>query len=306
MDLAVITGKQVLMLFVCIAAGFIGAKSNVVKAAARKAFSDLLVYIIVPCMVVHSYMMEFHEEVLKNLAIVLGMGMILIPLGIMVGYLMTIPLKKDANRNMICFMIGFSNCAYMGFPLIQALFGDEGLLYASIYVTAFNIFVWSIGVVLMKGATSKKDVLKSVAGNPVFYAVFVGLLIYFFQIPVPEVLEAPLDMIGDMNTPLSMIITGMIIAYNPVGQIMKNYRVWVVVLGRLLIAPAISLVVVRLFGITGMVSQILVLLCATPTAALSSVFAVQYGRDEQLAAGSVVITTFLSVITLPVVAFLVS
>ncbi len=104
----------------------------------------------------------------------------------------------------------FSNAAYMGFPLIQAIFGDEGLMYASVYVTVFNILLWTIGYAVVSGQPDMKKVAKAVLTNPVLYAVVLGLVIYLCRIPVPSVIQSPLAYIGNMNTPISMLITGLL------------------------------------------------------------------------------------------------
>lgn len=201
---------------------------------------------------------------------------------------------------------GFANAAYMGFPLIQALFGAEGLVYASAYVTVFNILLFTAGVGLMSSERSARDILGSILKTPVIYAVAAGLLIYYLRLPVPSVLASAIGYLGGMNTPVSMMMTGILIAGCDLGALLKNARLWRTVAARLLLIPAACVAVFMALGIRGQAAQVVLLLEACPCAAITSVFAVRYRHDEDFACGLVVISTLLSVVTLPLVALLVT
>ena len=131
MELAVITAKQVAVLLLLIFAGFACVKTGAVKIEAKKAFSDLLLYLIVPAMVINSYLTEFDPKVLQNLLQSFALSTVLLLLGLVITFLLTLRIDKEKNTPILRFACIFSNAAYMGFPLIQALFGAEGLLYAS-------------------------------------------------------------------------------------------------------------------------------------------------------------------------------
>ncbi|WP_255407207.1 AEC family transporter [Oribacterium sp. WCC10] len=106
----------------------------------------------------------------------------------------------------------FSNAAFMGFPLIAALYGTEGLLYASSYNTVFNIIMWTYGYTMVSGKTKVKDIIRTLCTTPAIIAVPIGLFIYLTGCHVPEVIKQPISLIGGMNTPIGMIVTGMVIA----------------------------------------------------------------------------------------------
>ena len=144
MELALICAQQVIVLFLLIGAGVAAIKTGVLKPEGRQTLSNLLVYLVVPAMIVHSYMMDFSEEILHNLLAAFGLSV----LAILIGTVLTLALtarQKDRRAPIFRFASVFSNAAYMGFPLISALFGSEGLLYASAYVTVFNILLWTMG-----------------------------------------------------------------------------------------------------------------------------------------------------------------
>lgn len=130
-------------------------------------------------------------------------------------------LMKKEVRGIIRFATTFSNAAYMGFPLIQAMYGSEGVLYASVYVTVFNILLWTVGIVYVSESMSFKELLKKIVTCPPIISVAVGLVIFLARIPVADVLKDTFNVVGGMNTPLSMIITGITISQFPLLSILR-------------------------------------------------------------------------------------
>lgn len=302
MELAVITAKQVSVLFLLIFAGFSCVKTGAVKIEAKKAFSDLLIFLIVPAMVINSYLTEFDPKVLQNLLRSFALSTVLLLLGLVITFLLTLRIGKEKNTPILRFACIFSNAAYMGFPLIQALFGAEGLLYASAYVTVFNILLWTVGYAMVSGKVRPGEVLHSILTTPVLWSVLLGLTLYLCRVDVPELIRQPLQLVGSMNTPLSMIITGMLIAGSKPEKLLGSREIYRIILIRMLFIPLASFLLFRLLGVQGMAAEVVLLLEACPCAAITSVFAVQFGYDEDLAAGSVVITTFISIVVLPLCA----
>ena len=305
MELAMITAQQVIVLFLLIGTGALAVKTGVLKPENKQALSNLLVYIIVPAMIINSYRMEFSAEILRNLLAAFGMSILAILVGTAITLVLTAR-KKDSRTPIFRFACIFSNAAYMGFPLISALFGSEGLLYASAFVTVFNILLWTMGYGFVSGSSSAKEVVHSLVRTPVLYAVAAGLAIYLLQIPIPNLIAQPLELLAGMNTPLSMMITGMLIAAGSLKNIAADVHVWKLAAVRMLLIPAVCLVLFSLLGFHGTAAQVVVLLECCPAAAITSVFAVQFGHDESFAAGSVVLTTLLSIVVLPLCALIIT
>ena len=303
MELAWICAQQVAVLFLLIGAGALGVKMGWLKAEGRQMLSSLLVNLVVPAMIVNSYRMEFSMEILRNLLAAFGLSVLAILMGTVLTLLLTAR-QKDSRTPIFRFACVFSNAAYMGFPLISALFGAEGLLYASAYVTVFNILLWTMGYSMVSGSNSPRAIARSLLHTPVLYAMVVGLSIYLLQIPVPTLIAQPLELLGGMNTPLSMLITGILIASGDLGSILRDKHIWKLAGVRMLLIPAVCLAAFAVLGLLrfGMSAQVVLLLECCPAAAITSVFAVQFGHDEHFAAGSVVLTTLLSILILPLCA----
>ena len=303
MDLALITFWQVATLFLLIFTGALGVKTGVVPRAAKGIFANLLLYVIIPTMTVNSYLVEYTEEMSRGI----GRAFLYSALAMLLGLLVALLIHRSpANRNRaVCrFGSAFANAAYMGFPLIQALFGAEGLVYASAYVTVFNLLLFTAGVGLVSPQNSARDILKNILKTPVIYAVIVGLLIYYLRVPVPRVLADAIGYLGSMNTPVSMMMTGILIAGGGLGELVKNPQLWKTIAVRLLLIPAICIAAFAALGLRGPVAQVVLLLEACPCAAITSVFAVQYHHEENFAGSLVVVSTLLSIVTRPVCALL--
>lgn len=176
MELAQITAGQVVMLFLLIGTGIAAVKTGVLKPEGKQTLSNLLVYLVVPAMIVNSYRMEFSMEILHNLLASFGMSLLALLIGTGITLALTAR-RKDSRTPIFRFACIFSNAAYMGFPLISALFGSEGLLYASAYVTVFNILLWTMGYGFVSGSSDPKEVLHSLLHTPVLYAMVIGLCI---------------------------------------------------------------------------------------------------------------------------------
>jgi len=303
MQLAMITVQQVAVLFLLIFTGVAATKTGILRPEGKQTLSGLLVNVVVPAMILNSYRMEFSLEILRNLLAAFGLSVLAMLLGTAVTCLLTFR-RRDKRAAIFRFACIFSNAAYMGFPLISALFGSEGLLYASAYVTVFNLLLWTLGYGLASGKASARDLGRSLLRTPVLYAMVLGLTIYLFQLPLPTLIVQPLELLGNMNTPLSMLITGMLIGSGSLRTILADRQIWQLAGVRMLLIPAVCMGLFGLLGLLdlGTVSQVVVLLECCPTAAITSVFAVQFGHDESFAAGCVVLTTLLSILTLPLCA----
>ena len=132
-----------------------------------------------------------------------------------------------------------------------------------------------------------------------------GLVLYLGRVPVPDLIAQPIGLLGGMNTPLSMLITGIIIATSDLKAVIRRGALWQTILLRMLAVPAAAVLLCLATGTSGMVGAVVILLEACPCAAITSVFAVQYRYDEQLAAGAVVVSTLLSIAALPLFALFV-
>lgn len=148
MDLALISLKQVGIMFIMILLGFILVKLKLIDLSAKKSFSNLLVYLVVPCMIINSYNTTYDSSILINILWSFLASILLLFIGLIITFIITHFWEID-DKNILRFALIFSNAAYMVFPLIEAMFGKEGLIYASSFVSMFNILLWTIGYMIV-------------------------------------------------------------------------------------------------------------------------------------------------------------
>lgn len=303
MDLALITAKQVVELFIMIAAGVVLKKAGMIGKSEKCFLTGLLIKFVVPCMILNSYMGSMDSEILTNVWLSFVYSTVLCILGIVITLICS-GFVCVSDRGIFKFACSFSNAAYMGFPLIRALFGNEGIMYAGAYVTVFNILLWTIGCVFFSDKLSLKKLINNLLTCPPIIAVVAGLIISFCNVPVVDVLSEPIGMVGAMTTPLSMIITGVTMAECGVVQLLRKKNLFKAVLIRLIVIPAVSIGLFMILKISGTAAVVTLILEACPAAAITTMFAIQYKKDEQYAAAVVVMSTILSIITLPACAYL--
>ena len=217
---------------------------------------------------------------------------------------------KLEQKNILRFAMIFSNSAYMGFPLIEALFGSTSLIYASSFLTVFNILLWTFGYGLVSGSFNPKKVVVSILKTPVIYALILGLILFFCRVEVPSVIQTPIATIGNMNTPLSMFLIGMLMTKLNLKKVFSNLYMWLTIFIKLIICPFITLGILCLFktfiSLDSLMLQVIFVLMACPCVSITSVFAIQFGYDEDIAISSIVISTLLSMITLPLFTLFIS
>jgi len=280
--------------------GFIAKKRDIINQETRKKLSEMLVRITLPAMIIYSYNQEFSQELLENgrIMIVYSFGIHLFAI-IVSGFIFN-KFPEDTKK-ILKFVIIYSNCGYMGLPVLEALYGKIGIFYASIYITAYNIFTWTNGVMIFTGEKNIKAFKKALL-NPGIIAVFIGMIILLFSIKLPYPVLRTFEILGTMTTPLSMLIIGSLIADVKFKELFSGWALYYVSLIRLVIIPLLVLVVLRIMGIH---DEILLGACLTtvamPAAANTAVFAERYNGDSALASRIVAFTTIMSMVTIPII-----
>lgn len=290
---------QVLILFIFIGCGFVGAKKKFITTEGSKVMSDIILYFVTPCLIINSLNIQFDKAKFKGLLICLVSFMLIQIAAVFISKLL---FRKDAEKTLrvLRFATIFSNVGYMGIPLQKAVLGDEGVFYGSVCVAAFNIFVWTYGIICMSG-DKKKMSPKALLLNPGIIAVTIGLILFLFSIKLPLPIESAIGSMAELNTPLAMMVIGFNLAGSNVIAALKNKKIYLVTFLRLIAIPLISLFVLYLCGVRGNMLVSIVIAASAPVAAVTTVFSVKYGNDTELSVNLVALTTLLSIITMSAV-----
>ena len=286
--------SQVVVLFILIAVGFICGKLKILNETGSKAITDIVLFFATPCMIIKSYMRHFKTELLSDMLISLLISLLIHIFSIL---FVTVLFRKN-NKEIMRFAIVFSNAGYMALPLQQAVLGDIGVFLGASYVAVFNIVLWTYGVFCMERSHAGFS-FKKVLLNPGVLSVIVGIIIFVFSIDLPDILDSAINHIANLNTPLPMIIIGFYLSNIKFIELFKEKNNYIICFFRLIFIPAITLIVLILFGVRQNMLCSMIIAASAPTAAATTMFSVRYGHNPKLSVSAVSMSTLLSLITMP-------
>ena len=285
--------RQIAIMALLAAVGVYLSRKGFLFPQGTKDLGAILLRVIIPCVIVKSYITEFSRERLLELALSAGLALIGFILAMVISYLVF-----GKRRRLENFAASFCNAGFIGIPLAQAIIGEEGVFYIAASVALLNLFQWTYGVYIM---ADRKDAIsaKTIAKNPVVIAIVIGVVLFVSQIPVPGIVTSTLGYIAGMNTPIAMILMGTYLAKLPLKKLLDK-RAYGCVLFRLVIIPAVILLVFWVLPVSNAdIALAAFLAAATPVGANICVFAQQYDCDYEFSVVTVCLSTLLSVITVP-------
>lgn len=282
-------------MFLLIFIGWFLIKSGIITKQGQENLTDLVIYLILPCNIIKSFLIDFSTDVLRQCFDILILSILLQAFCVVFGKIVYRRHEPDRQK---CLQYGIicSNAGFLGNPVAEGVFGAAGLLLASIYLIPQRIMMWSSGLTIFTGGGNKKDVLKKVVTHPCIIACFLGLILMITQWKLPAVLNTTLSHLGGCNTALSMMVIGMILAEGDLKNI-RDKDIWIYSLFRMVLIPSLLLVVCRLLGLPKLVTGVSVLLTAMPAGATTSILAAKYHRCPEFAAQLVVVSTVISFAT---------
>lgn len=293
---------EVAVILILILVGYFTVKKGMFTKESLGSITSFLLYIVTPCLIVSSFLSAEPGKLdgwTMLLAVVLPALSIVISIAVSYLFFRREPLGR---RRVLRFSTVFCNVGFMGIPLVEGIVGSEGVLYGSFFIAVFNIFCWTYGYVMMGGGKVR---LKALLLNPGIIGIAIGLPLYLLNVPVPALIERPVELISALNTPLAMIVVGGYIAQVKLRAFVSDLAVYKMAVLRLVVAPLLYLALVWLLRPDETLLMSTVIQAATPVAANCVLFAVQYDSDAELASKSVAVSTALSVVTIPLLTVLV-
>lgn len=291
--------EQVGQLFLVILVGFYASKRKILNEEINNGLSSLLMTITLPLLIINSFNLEYNSEMFNNIINTLLYSIASFVIVIFISHLLYLKIKDNKNQ-VLRFATIFSNCGFMGFAIIQTLYGKEGLAYASIFLIIFSILIWSYGIMLFSGDKKIKSWTK-VLINPGIIAVLIGLVFMVFSIHLPVIIQSAIEMVGGMTTPISMIITGSIMAQVSITKEISNINLYYGVFSKLIIVPVVLYILASIFHINSLPLNVVIVCHAMPVAATAPIFSGLYDNNKDFAAFLVFISTLFSIVTIPLI-----
>lgn len=285
-------------LFTFVAIGIILNKMGIVPQSARGILTDMVIDVFLPCNLALSFRIEVNAELLKGLAVVFAAAWAVQLLSWILSRVLhnKYPL---ATKRVLQYATVCSNAGFIGMPIVESVFGAVGLMYASVAIIPQRIVMWSAGVSLFTEAPDKKTLVKKVATHPCIIAVYVGLVLMFFDPVLPVFVEKTVTSLGACSTPLSMILVGLIIADVADVKSIFSWDVFRFTIIRLGLIPGMTFLGCRLFGLNQIDTGVTVLLAAMPAGAMTSILSAKYHGDSEFASKIVVLSTIMTLVSLP-------
>lgn len=301
MDIMVVF-QTMLKLFLLLILGFVLFKCHIFDEYTNKKISALIVNVASPMLIISSIAgVEGSNKSIVFLMIGAGILMYIgfIILGKIINRIFPFP-KKDWPVYEC--MVVFANTGFMGYPVLLDVFGQEAVFYASLIHMAFNFFVYTYAIMcLTKGDDSEFKLNFKQLLTPGIILIFVGIFIYLFDIQLPSVLMDTINSVGSLTAPLSMMMIGSSLAVYPIKDSFTDWRSYVFAFVRLMIVPFVTMIMCRLLHIDAYYANITIITNAMPVGSMVLMLATQYNANVKIVTRNIVVSTLLSVSTIPIV-----
>jgi predicted permease len=301
MEISFLLFKQIAQFFIMIIMGYTLVKLKIVKSEDSKVLSMVCLYLIMPCVIINSFLIDFTPEKLKGLGLAVGVAIVIH----FVAWIFIKILGKVLNFNPVeKASVMYSNAANMVIPVAMSVLGDEWVLYSSAFVSVQLVLLWTHCKSML--SNEKGFELKKIYTNINLIAIFIGILLFITKIHIPSVLQGTLKSVGGTVAPISMIITGMIMAGAELKKVFSNGRIYLVLFFRMIFFPFIVFLIIYFTGITNvmdngaMILLVTFIATITPTASSITQMAQVYGNNEQYAGAINIMTTIASIMTMPI------
>lgn len=305
MNISILLMQQIVQLFLMIFMGYLIVKTGLVRDDDSKVLSKIILYLIVPCVIINAFQVDYTTDTVKGLLIAFAASVmtqvILLVVISVAGKLLHLNEVEVAS-------VYYSNSGNLIVPIVTFILGQEWVLYGCVFMSVQLVFLWTHCKKIISREASydwKKIIL-----NINMISIFIGVILFFTGIRLPEIIRNTLASVGTMIGPASMIVTGMLFAGMNLKQIFANKRVYFITFLRLIAVPLIALVLIKLSNLASFsadgnkIMLIVFLAIITPSASTVTQMCQVYGNDSRYASAINVMTTLLSIITMPVMVML--
>ena len=293
------TFSQMMVLFFAMLCGYAANKAHYLDAVGNRQIGSLALNVFLPCLILGNVTtgdLPPRSDILSFL------GVSLLFFGMAGVFLLTVPRflpGTPQERGVWRYMLFFANTAYVGYPVVLFLFGQEGLIYAVILNIPFNLLCYSLGPLLLVG-TRRFD-WRSIR-SPGLLISTVSLIIALSRFRPPAWFGETLSFVGDVTVPLSLILLGSLLAELPAGRVFADPKLWILSAVRLLVMPAALSVLLRLIGVPPLMTGVAVMEMGMPAAANGSMMCLEHGGDIDAMSSLIFLSTLLSLVTIPIIA----
>ncbi len=306
------------MMFFIVIFGAVLKKTGVLKEESRSVITDLVLYGFLPCNIINSFRMEFNLDILKKFALVLGISLLVQAISYILSRIL-FNWRPAEIKGVMQYCTIVSNSGFLGLPLVEGVYGAEGMMYASVFIIPMRVMMWSAGIACFTTSPDMKSVIKKVAVHPCIIAVYIGLALLIFQRPLDslyqglvlnagplgtaiqilvQALDKSIRSVGGCTTASTMLLIGTMVADVEPRDMLNRDVAWITVI-RLGILPFIVLIGCKMFCVDSLLTGVCVLITGMPAGSTGAILAAKYGGDYVFATKCVVVSTLISMVTIP-------
>lgn len=288
--------NQMFVLFGLIMIGYVSNKTGILDETANTKLSGFLIKVPLAATVLHSALIQEPMEysVIWYGAVIAAAVFAALPF---MSMLVTRIFRLDKTYQL---MLNYSNLGFMGLPIISSVYGPESIFYVVMFMMIFNVHLFTVGIVILQGKVESPRVLLKKLCTPGIIASVTAFVIVLWRIKAPAPVVDLLSSVGSVTTPLAMIVIGSQLGMVNLVEVLKKRSLYVMTFFKLAVYPAVICVVLRLLLGESMVTNIAAILMGLPVAGNVTMLCSTYGGDTSLAAQGTCISTFLSLLTVPV------
>lgn len=298
--------QQMLVLFVYMMLGFFLARKGVLDERAGKTFSWMVVNVANPALIILPTINKETTLSPEQIWEALKLAVIMYVALIVIAKVITMFMRTSMEKNLYQMMMIFNNIAFMGFPIVAAAYGPDALLYSALFTLPFCMLIYTYGIVLITANGEKQEKLKlrSIFNIGVIAVIF-ALAMLFIKPDMPEFVITATKGVSNLTGPLSMMVIGISLAGMKLKDVFCDKTLWLFSFVKLLVIPIIgTLIVIQLLD-NDLLCHVCMVMLGTPVASMVVMLAQTYDVDSELMSRGVALTTILSVITIPMVSFIV-
>ena len=300
MQISLLLAHEIAQLFLILLAGFVLVRAGLLRAADSKVLSVILVYLVIPCVIIDAFQIEDTPAIRAGLAVSFAAAAAIHLLFLVLTGLLRRFLGLDAIERATAI---YSNAGALVIPLVQALLGQEYVIYSYAFIIVQLMLLWTHGSMILRGAGALS--WKAILTNVNLLSIAAGAVLYAGRIPLPAVLSGAMDDMGALMGPLGMLLAGMAIAESPLRQLVCTPRYYLTAALRLVVYPLAALVLLWTTGMAALlpdgraILMTVYLAAITPACTTITSMVQLYGQDAGKSSALYVMSTLLSIVTMP-------
>lgn len=296
--------QVMVVLFIIVVLGYALCKLGYMGEDFDRKLSSIVVDVTAPLLILSSVMGESLPDRTLILPL-LGVGFLTYVLLLVFGFFVPRLIAADRDdQGMIGFALMFANVGFIGYPIVSSIFGAKAVFYAALLNMPNTFFIFTAGVMLVKGEYSVRKLNLKLLFSPSMIAAFVAALIVAFDVHTPEIVARPVTMVGNITVPAALMIIGSSMARLPLHDIIGSPKVYVASVVRLGVVPVSLYFLFKVCGVSDIVNEINTVVIAMPVASFGTMFCMKYGRNPALMTEMTFITTVGSIFTIPLITML--